>query len=38
MRIILLALASIGFGVALTLALTKPPMFFALLKLLMVAR
>lgn len=30
-RVILLVFASMGFGAALTLALTKPPVFFALL-------
>jgi len=38
MRIVLLALASVGFGVALTLAVTKPHVFFALLKILAVVR
>lgn len=39
MRVLLLALASTGFGVALTLALTKPPVFLAMmLKLLAVVR
>lgn len=38
MRVLLLALASVGFGIALTLAVTKPPVFFALLKILAVVR
>lgn len=31
MRVVLLTLASMGFGAALTLALTKPPVFLAVL-------
>ena len=31
MRVVLLTLASMGFGAALTLVLTKPPVFLAVL-------